>query len=490
MEVYNEILNKHLEINKRRYNEFLEQIIKRTSNINNYITINELEQLYSNLYEHNQANDTDLLSELVSNLDENLVIKYYRELYKNKGIILKTNRRSPISITTERHKLKINRYLLSPVSKNDAIKLMQVDGIKSVYPIDEVLGISKLPFKMTISAMLKVSEVAQDSKSFKDAALRLVNDSGMKLNSKTIMDVTSHVGGIAFEHELNIAKKYFNDIIINHNWKLFPENKKDGILYILVDGVMVNTRQKDKIIDSGWKENKLGLVYRAKDVRIRGNKEKQEENSEIRHEILEKEYTAYIGKKEIFEVLLFGCAVKNGYGKFKETVLLSDGATWIRNMKDKLFPDAQQILDLFHLKEKIWNFSKLYFKENIKNYTPWAFEMCDKIEKSQYKFVIDKVKIMEDKINLLNNKLSKYIENNIDCIDYMTYKSKGYNIGSEAIESANKSVLQYRLKQPGMIWNIKNAQNMVTLRAKMESNKWFSEVVVPLRQKYGIKCIF
>lgn len=52
---------------------------------------------------------------------------------------------------------------------------------------------------------------------------------------------------------------------------------------------------------------------------------------------------------EEFKRFMFSLAVRNGYGKYKETVLIGDGATWIRSMKEELFPDAQQILDFSHL---------------------------------------------------------------------------------------------------------------------------------------------
>jgi hypothetical protein len=366
---------------------------------------------------------------------------------------------------------------------------MKLEGVRTVYPLDKLLGLSDLPFKMTVGAMLKVSEIAQDSKSYKHATSRLKKENGIKIDTRTVMEVTNHTGRIAFEHELNVAKNIYKDIIDDSNWTAFPQNKEKGVLYILVDGAMVNTRQKDETTNSGYKENKLGLVYNAKDVRVKGRIPEEGEKKKIRHEILKKEYTAFVGSVEEFKVLLFGCAIKNGYGKYDQTVLLSDGATWIRNMKNELFPDAQQILDMYHLKEKIWNFSKTYFNEDKSRYTPWAEEMCDKMEESQYQHVLDEVIKMENKIHMNGSKLSTYIINNIDCIDYATYVSKDYIIGSGAIESANKSILQYRLKQAGMRWNVDNAQNIVTLRAKMESNKWFSDVVLPVRKKYNIKTI-
>ena len=73
--------------------------------------------------------------------------------------------------------------------------------------------------------------------------------------------------------------------------------------------------------------------------------------------------------------------------------------------------------------------------------------------------------------------LKVYIQNNIDKINYTFYKQQGWFVGSGAIESGNKIVLQRRLKQPGMRWNVKTAQYMVTLRAKAESKLWQSHVV-------------
>jgi hypothetical protein len=97
---------------------------------------------------------------------------------------------------------------------------------------------------------------------------------------------------------------------------------------------------------------------------------------------------------------------------------------------------------------------------------------------------------MEKKLNISTGKLTTYIEINKDNIDYPTYIKKGYIIGSGSIESANKTVLQYRLKQAGMSWNIPNAQDVVTLRAKAESGKWFSDVVEPVYKKYNLKIRF
>ena len=81
--------------------------------------------------------------------------------------------------------------------------------------------------------------------------------------------------------------------------------------------------------------------------------------------------------------------------------------------------------------------------------------------------------------------LYNYISNNKTNIDYPTYRKRGYFIGSGAIESGNKTVLQARLKQAGMRWNPITAQYMLSLKAKEKSGLWYSFVVPLIRNLMG-----
>ena len=78
----------------------------------------------------------------------------------------------------------------------------------------------------------------------------------------------------------------------------------------------------------------------------------------------------------------------------------------------------------------------------------------------------------------LSVNLRTYINNNKNRIDYKTYRDKGYFIGSGAIESAAKNVIQQRMKQSGMRWGINGGQYIAALRAKHESNLWCDVVEV------------
>ena len=213
-------------------------------------------------------------------------------------------------------------------------------------------------------------------------------------------------------------------------------------------------------------ENKTAIAFTDKDMIKRKNGD---------HIIIEKEYTAFIGTAESFRGYVLNTAVNSGYGKMKDAVILGDGAAWIRNMGNELFPDAVQILDLYHLKENIYTYAKHKFSQNEKEYVPWAEDFIDKIEKGKAPEALLLLP-EEEKLPVGVVNLRTYITNNIDKINYPAYKAKGYFVGSGAIESANKVIVQRRLKQAGMRWSVSGAQAVLTLRAKVESKLWDADV--------------
>ena len=127
------------------------------------------------------------------------------------------------------------------------------------------------------------------------------------------------------------------------------------------------------------------------------------------------------------------------------------------------------------MKENIYAYAKHKFAGNEKEYAPWAETFIDKIEKGKKEEAL-RLLPEEEKLpaNVVN--LRAYINNNIDKIDYPKYKEKGCFVGSGAIESANKVIVQRRLKQAGMRWGVPGAQAVLSLRAKVESQRWDSDV--------------
>ena len=329
-------------------------------------------------------------------------------------------------------------------------------GHKEV-PLDETLGLTELPHKMTRELMLEVAFYGQNQSSFSDASAIVQRALGMDVNKETIREITEAIGRRVFEADTEKAEH-----LIENMHEIEMSEEKDGrVLYIMTDGAAVNTRVEDEN-GSTWRENKTVIVFTNKDLI------KRKDGGNI---IINKEYAAFIGSAEEFRGYVLSAAVNAGYGKVSEVVIIADGAAWIRNMAKELFPEATQILDLYHLKENIYTYAKHKFSQNEKEYIPWAEAVIAKIEKGESAEVLNQLP-EDEKLPAGVVNLRTYMTNNIDKINYPEYKTKGYFVGSGAIESANKVVVQRRLKQAGMRWSVDGAQAVLTLRAKVESKLW------------------
>ena len=76
-----------------------------------------------------------------------------------------------------------------------------------------------------------------------------------------------------------------------------------------------------------------------------------------------------------------------------------------------------------------------------------------------------------------------YLEKHEDhChMDYARYQRRGLPIGSGAVESAIRRVINLRIKGPGVLWEEENAEGMVLLRAAALSGRW-EELLTKVRQ--------
>jgi len=66
----------------------------------------------------------------------------------------------------------------------------------------------------------------------------------------------------------------------------------------------------------------------------------------------------------------------------------------------------------------------------------------------------------------------EYVTTNAARLDYPTFLARRFPIGSGAVESSCKSVVQARTKGAGMRWSAPGAQQVVSLRALHRSGRW------------------
>lgn len=311
-----------------------------------------------------------------------------------------------------------------------------------------------------------ITYMAQLVPSFERASNAIKKLLKIEVSAKQIQIISEEVGKEVFEKDKAQAKEAYEKPEEAAPQEL-PKDRKEGRLYILTDGSQVNTRVEDAN-GTTWKEMKLGLTFCDKDIIKR---------SDGNHIIIKKEYVSFFGSVDEFKKLVFAAAARAGYGKIRETVVLGDGASWIWNMCKEIFPDATQILDFYHMSENTHKYAKLIYPEDEVNRKIWANKVLDGLKSGEIEGVLKQVE--EKKVNKVPDgvvNLYTYISNNRERINYKYHRENGYYIGSGGIESANKMVIQQRMKQSGMRWSIQGGQYIAALRTKHESDLWYKVV--------------
>jgi len=184
-------------------------------------------------------------------------------------------------------------------------------------------------------------------------------------------------------------------------------------------------------------------------------------------------YFAETRDKERFEDWL---REARGFSQLRRrTVLwLGDGAPYNWGLQQRLCPHAQGLVDFYHVLEKVSACAATLFKEGDYCAGPFVATTTKLLLRAEAKLVISQLKECQLLLGAARGdkgrreelrKLIGYLVRNRDRLDYKFFLENRWPIGSGAIESAHKWVLQKRMKQAGMKWSPQNAQQMAVARA-------------------------
>ena len=223
-------------------------------------------------------------------------------------------------------------------------------------------------------------------------------------------------------------------------------NDPSQTVYGMVDGSML-------LYDDGWQENKLGRVFNQSEVKPM---------CQGRNMLSSSEYVAhrghYSGFAEKFEQLL---PPESAVQK----VFISDGATWIGDWLGRSYPDAVQILDFYHVAEKLGEAAR-----QAEAPEKWLKTQKERLKSGGFNQVRSAIKRLPWDSGQ-KEKLLVYMDNNRYRMAYDQYLAKGWMIGSGPIESAHRTVLQKRMKLSGQRWGEEGGDKMANLRVAVMSGK-------------------
>ena len=228
---------------------------------------------------------------------------------------------------------------------------------------------------------------------------------------------------------------------------------------------MVDTRVETE--GSSWKECKIALAFSSANFR-RWINQKGEECQAIG----KRDIVGIIGSVDDFRYHVLALARRNDYDYCSEVVIITDGAKWIIPFVETLFPRATHILDKFHAKENASKFANAVKRGKNQKVT-YAQKLNDLIDAGDVEGLLKATEPYKDwkpRNGILN--FHTYVESHLKCMNYPLYEEKGYFVGSGAIESCHRYVMQNRMKQPGQRWNVETGQGILSLKSRYESGNW------------------
>ena len=182
-------------------------------------------------------------------------------------------------------------------------------------------------------------------------------------------------------------------------------------------------------------------------------------------------YIATFEPASVFGDLVKAEGIRRGADHVRQLTILGDGAAWIWGIATDKFPEATQIVDLFHAREHLNALARSLEFMLLDRKDQWLaarledldYGDIDGIEAAVRQYPLEGVK--KDEVE----KELGYFLNNAPRMRYRWFRSRGLFVGSGVVESGCKAVIGQRLKMSGMRWTIAGADAITTLRCQQAS---------------------
>lgn len=244
-----------------------------------------------------------------------------------------------------------------------------------------------------------------------------------------------------------------------------PVEAAPGTLVVEADGVMV--RYQD-----GWHEVKVGLVGGVQDGTLTAPSY-----------VAAREEAERFGPRLLAEAARRGAlAVMDWTGPLggrnvavlRTVHLVADGAPWIWNLAEDQFGERTEIVDFYHASEHLWETARALHGPDSPEATAWARARLHELYAHGVTPVRAALAAARAPTPTATETLRRergYFATNAARMDYPTIRRLGLPIGSGAVESSAKHLVQQRMKRAGQRWSCRGARAMLALRACIASGR-------------------
>lgn len=153
-------------------------------------------------------------------------------------------------------------------------------------------------------------------------------------------------------------------------------------------------------------------------------------------------------------------------------VAVSDGAVWIQELLDAHVPTSLRILDLMHAVEYLAAAAQVAFGPGTEQASEWIVTQRMALRHGSATTVLDALAALP--ASAPRDTARSYLGSRLAILDYPRCDAHQWPVGSGTVESANKLVVEARLKRSGMHWARIHVTPMLALRTLRANGRWAS----------------
>ena len=329
-------------------------------------------------------------------------------------------------------------------------------------PRDIELGVAGTSLSPGLAAM---NDTAAAAGPFAKAAGLLENLAGVSLTVKRVERAAEASGATQAA-----AVRERSSLIAGRKLVPMPPSPCPDMLYGAIDGTGVTMTAKETAGREGkgadgrarTREVKLGVFFTQDDVDDDG------------YPVRDRDSASYIATFEpaaVFGEMVKAEGIRRGAGHVRQLTILGDGAAWIWNIATDKFPEATQIVDLFHAREHLHDLARQLEFMLLDHKQEWLEARLEDLDYGDIDAICRQARVFPlegTKKDELDTALG-YFEHNAPRMRYKWFRSRGLFVGSGAVESGCKAVIGQRLKLSGMRWTVAGADAITTLRCQQAS---------------------
>jgi hypothetical protein len=253
------------------------------------------------------------------------------------------------------------------------------------FPADVELDIDHTEFSPGVRRMLATLDHA-DPFDHGRQQMQLLAD--LEVTTKAVERTAEAIGtDLAARHQQEIERAMQLDLPV-------IVGEPVAMLYVLMDGTGVPVVKKETAGRAGkqdgepahTREVKLGCVFTQTTWDAEGYPIRDPDSTT---------YVAAIETSEQFGKRLYLEAWKRGWSRAQKRVVMGDGSEWIWNQADLHFPNATQIVDLYHASGHLWELVRKLHPNDEASQNRWVMLHQHRLEEGKIEELVFDFRSME-----------------------------------------------------------------------------------------------